>query len=136
MKKILKNWIKKYLKKHLNAHPKHYYFLRWLADIVKDEKQMDEIYWFFAKWVYDTDAAYLLDKFNDLFVVDNNVYIVTFRPGLWIGKRGQTVESLKHSLNYNIDEEKINDYDIQFIEVHKQPYSEVLSYAHMYANNW
>ena len=136
MKKILKNWIKKYLKKHLNVHPKNYYFLRWLADMGKNEKQMDDICAGVARWMYDTDESNLLGHLNDLFVVDNNVYIVTFRPGLWIGKSGQTVESLKHSLNYNIDGEKINDYDIRFIEVHKQPYSEVLSYAYMYANNW
>ena len=136
MTNYIKKLIKRYLKKNLTAHPKHYYFLRWLADLVKDNKQTDNVCAGIARWIYDTNENYLLDKLNDLFVIDNNVYIYTYRPGLWIGKGGKTIDSLIHSLNYNIYNVKTHDYKIQLIEIHKQPYSEVIGYAHFYANNW
>ena len=136
MKNLIKNQIKKYLKKHLGTHPKHYYFLRWLADIVKDSNQLNDVCAGVARWMYDTNESNLLGHLNDLFVVDDNVYIYTFRPGLWIGKHGSICESLEHSLNHNVNDEKIHNYKIRFIEIHKKPYSEIMGYAHFYANNW
>ncbi len=136
MTNYIKKLIKRYLKKHLTAHPKHYYFLRWLADLVKDNKQTDWVCAGIAHWIYETNEHSLLEKFNDLFVIDNNVYIYTHRPGLWIGKGGKTIDSLMYSLNHNIHNVKTHDYQIKLIEMCNHPYSEVIGYAHFYANNW
>ena len=132
----MKKLIRKYLKKHLNGHPKHYYFMRWLADIVRDKKQTDDICAGVARWMHDTDESRLLGHLNDLFVIDNRVYIYTYRPGLWIGRGGETTMSLEHSLNHDVNGEKIHDYDIWFIEIQGKPYAEVAGYLHIYANNW
>lgn len=140
MKNFIKKQIRKYLKKHLDhSHPKHYYFLRWLADMVKDHKQLEDVCAGVAHWVYYSEECRGINQLqylNDLIVIDNEVYIVTFRPGLWIGKMGKTVDSLKYSLNHNIDDEQIHDYRINFIELLNQPYARVMGYIHYYSDNW
>ena len=136
IKEFFKNKIRKYLRKHLTGHPKHYYFLRWLADLVKDNGQLEDVCSGVASWICVNDENTLLPHLSDLFVVGNNVYIVTYRPGLWIGKSGKTVGSLEHSLNHNINDEKINDYHIRFIEWLKEPYASVMRSVYFYSNNW
>lgn len=138
MKQFLKKRIRSYLINHLgSSHPKNYYFLRWLSDIVEDKDSANDICATLGSWIVNTDiGSSLINYLNDLFVVGNGVYIVTYRPGLWIGKGGRTVDSLEHCLNYDIEDKKINDYEVRFIEIHKKNYSSVMGYINFYSNNW
>ena len=114
MKKILKKYLKKYLKKNLKCHPeKNYFFLRWLVEFVND---VDAVKYFCrAAAVYErnNDRGFKAD-FNDIFIIDDDIYIYTHRPGLWIGSRGCIVEDLREIFieNYNTK----RDYVIHFIE--------------------
>lgn len=109
----MKRFIIKYLKKHLTAHPKHYYFLRWLAEYVKDEKK--------TKDALHSIAYYISEKnlnlpYLDIFVVGDTVYVHTSRPGLWIGKAGSNHEAVEHRMNFNLKEEKIANFELTYIE--------------------
>ena len=53
--------------------------------------------------------------FNDIFVIDNDIYIYTIRPGLWIGLHGQTIDDILEYLNTDGDGNKKYDYHIHFI---------------------
>lgn len=131
----MKQLIKKYLKKKLNkSHPKHYYFLRWLANIVMDKEQTKDVCASIARWMYDN--KYNLQKLplNDIFVLDNKIYIYTFRPGLWIGKAGSTVYSCEDSINHNVNGVKVHNYEIHFIEIHKTPFTELYGFLVSYEN--
>ena len=117
--------IKKIIFKYLKSSTKHYCFLRWLAELIKDEKVTKDVYSSIAYWLFthDDTAKYL--QFSDIFVVDNIVYIYTFRPGLWIGKAGRTVDDLMHSMNYNARDKKIHDYRINFIEERHSAWADI-----------
>lgn len=137
MKTFIKNQIKKYLTKKFNcSHPKHYYFLRWLADIVMDKDEVKNVCASIAYWIYNTKHDDLIALTHDILVINNKVYIYTYRPGLWIGKAGCTVYDCQDSINHNIDGEKIHDYKIYFIEGHKTPWTELYGYYKFHLNNW
>ena len=122
MKRLFKKLIEKYLKKHLTAHPKHYYFLRWLSSLVEDKNKLVDVYGSIAGYFYhkQNDLTYTnvmeYMHFTDIFVVDNNVYIYTQRPGMWIGKSGQTIDSVQDRMNLNVNGQKVHDYKIYLIE--------------------
>ncbi len=78
----MKQLIKKYLKKKLNkSHPKHYYFLRWLANIVMDKEQTKDVCASIARWMYDNKYSLQKLPLNDIFVLDKKLYNYTFLPG-------------------------------------------------------
>ena len=54
--------------------------------------------------------------FNNIFVIDDNVYVYTRHPGLWIGKGGRTIDAIEHRINYNLDGKKFYDFKLQLIE--------------------
>lgn len=137
MKTFIKNQIKKYLTKKFNcSHPKHYYFLRWLASLVMDNEEVKDVCASIAYWMYTTKHETLMAYTHDILVIDNKVYIYTYRPGLWIGKAGCIVYDCEHSINHNINDEKIHDYKIHFIETHKTPWTELYGSYSMYSRNW
>ena len=123
----MKRLIKKYLLKKLKSsrEPKHYHFLRWLADVVKDKNATKDVYSSIASWLYEDESLNKLLQFNDIFVVDNIVFIYTHRPALWIGKAGRTVDSLEHKLNHKVNGEKVHDYKVRFIEEQHSAYAEI-----------
>ena len=111
----MKKLIKKYLKNKLQvSHPKKYHFLRWLAECVKDAKKTDDALSGIAYYMMENKSDYL--QFNDIFVIDDNVYVYTRRPGLWIGKGGLTIDAIEHRINYNLDGKKFYDFKLQLIE--------------------
>ena len=111
----MKKLIKKYLKRKLQvSHPKKYHFLRWLAECVKDVKKTDDALSGIAYYMMENKSDYL--QFNDIFVIDDNVYVYTRRPGLWIGKGGQTLDAIEHRINYNLEGKKFYDFKLQLIE--------------------
>jgi hypothetical protein len=96
------------------SHPKKYHFLRWLAECVKDVKKTDDALSGIAYYMMENKSDYL--QFNDIFVIDDNVYVYTRRPGLWIGKGGRTIDAIEHRINYNLDGKKFYDFKLQLIE--------------------
>ena len=127
----MRKLIKKYLKKKLETRrPKHYYFLRWLSELVKDEMNTENVLAGIASWMVATGETFL--PFNDIFVIDNAIYIYTHRPGLWIGKKDSVINSLEYSLNHNINDEKIHDYKISLIECYMVATTTIESYLHVY----
>ena len=137
MKNLINNQIKKYLTKKFNcSHPKHYHFLRWLASLVMNKEEVKDVCRSIAYWIYNTKHDNLIAYTHDILVINNKVYIYTYRPGLWIGKAGCIVDDCEHSINHNIDGEKIHDYKINFIEIHKTPWTELYGYYTFHLNNW
>lgn len=117
--------IKYYLKKNLTVHPKHYYFLRWLVNIVEDEKKIDKICCAISRWTLkNVNNGRLFGYIKDVFVIDDIIYIYTDRPGLLIGKAGKTVYELEEEINCN---SKIK-YKIHFIEMYNVSYTSILTY--------
>jgi hypothetical protein len=138
----MKKLIRKYLRKKLYGIniPKHYVFLRWLADIVKDEIITNEICHQLAYWLdYHPDFKGML---NDLFIIDNQVYIYTITPSIWIGKAGSVLENITHFLNYEDDGQKVADFQVNLIQVaDTAPFSQVYHYlahikSHRIANDF
>lgn len=135
MKNFIKNQIKKYLTKKFDcSHPKHYHFLRWLASLVMDNEEVKNVCMSIAYWMLNTKHDNLLIYTHDIMVIDNNVYIYTYRPGLWIGKAGCIVYDCEDSINFNINNERIHNYTIHFIEIYKTPWAELYNSHKFYAN--
>ena len=93
MKKIIKKCIIKYLLKYFNGSPKNYYyvrdhtrfylFLRWLAELVKNEEDTIHVMILIASYMHYNNLDL---PFTDIFVVGNTVCVCTRKPSLWIGK--------------------------------------------------
>ena len=67
-------------------------------------------------WLDETNNAINTYQLTDIIVLENDVYLYTKRPGLWIGKSGSTLKSLEDRMNHNLDGERIHDYSINIIE--------------------
>jgi ribosomal protein S3 len=112
MKKLIEN----YLIKRLNvSHPKHYYFYRWLAECIKDKDKTIDVLCSIAGYINSTNKNAGL-PFLDIFVIRDYVFVVTQRPGLWIGKSGETHEAIEYRLNHTTKGDKVSDYKLEYIE--------------------
>lgn len=69
-----------------------------------------------STWLIEKSQTFSMYQLTDIIVLENDVYLYTKRPGIWIGKAGSTLESLEHRMNHNIYDEKIHDYKIHIIE--------------------
>jgi len=142
MKKWFKKKIEKYLKKHLTGHPKHYHFLRWLASLVEDNNTLTDVYASIAGYFYHKQSEYgnwnIFDAmcFTDIFVVDNNVYVYTQRPGMWIGKAGRTIDEVEDRMNLNVNGKKVHDYKIKMIEDTKSADCYIRRTIRVMNDNW
>ena len=131
MKRIIKN----YLAKKLNvARPKNYAFLRWLVGFVECKEDKENVLASIANWIYYGKHYGL--PLTDLFVIDNTIYLYTMRPSLWIGKSGKTIDSCADSINYNIDGEKVHDYQIQIMEDVESPNVKINLYMRVYSDDY
>lgn len=108
----------KYLNRSLRFRPKSYLkylSIRLIAELVKDKES--------TQYVIDKIADYIyyekLDKvilFSDIFVLGDEVYILTVRPGIWIGKQGATINELKTNLNVDVRGKLIHKYHLNLID--------------------
>ena len=131
MKKIIKN----YLTKKLNvARPKNYAFLRWLVGFVERKEDKENVLSSIASWLYH--GKYYNLPLTDLFVINKTIYLYTMRPGMWIGKGGETIDSCEDSINYNIDGEKVHDYQIKILEDVESPNVKIKNYMCVYSDNF
>ena len=112
----MKNFIRKYIQNHLRSRQKHYQFWRWVASWFYNKENTEHILTCIVSYFYYNENRFQTMEFTDIFVVDKDVYIYTRRPGLWIGKGGETIDKLEESFNRNITGEK---YKIRIIEDNK-----------------
>lgn len=132
--KLIKKFIQLQLKK-CRKNDKRYYFARFLAALVKNEKKTNDVIYTIANYfmIYNKGVKF---EFDDIFVVGDVVYVQTIRPGYWIGKAGSTVDEITKLLNYNKFGEKIGNYEIRFIERLTSAKSRITTYmVKVYSNN-
>ena len=116
MKKLIGKFIEKRLERGWRnrvfggktSYAKHL-FVRWIIEVVSDKKKQKDVLSSISSYLYNKDAKL---PFTDVFLVGNTVCVFTKRPGLWIGKGGQTQEEIINKLNNNVDGKKIADYDL------------------------
>ena len=121
--------LKNILKECLTIHPKDYHLLRYLVSVVEDADLTKDVRYSIASWMDSTNRTNY--PFSDIFVVDNTVYVCTDRPGLWIGKGGETIDSLTDNLNTKVDGTKYRDLQVKFIENTNDAVSDVYGYIGM-----
>lgn len=114
MTKLIEKFIQSLLSK-CRKNDKRYYFARFLAELVKDEKKTNDVVCTIAKYfmMYNNGVKF---EFDDIFVVGDVVYVQTIRPGYWIGKGGSVVDKIVNMLNYDKFGKKVANYNIRFIE--------------------
>ena len=122
---LFKKVVTAYLKKKLTGRPQHYYFYRWLADLVEDKDRLDDACYGISKWALINPVNGKIFRYiRDVFVLDNIVYIYTERPGLLIGKKGCTCNEIIQEINNNSE---IN-YTISVIEMWHVSLTSILTY--------
>ena len=139
MKKIIKKYITKYLLKYFYGSSKNYYyvrdhvkfylFLRWLSELVKDEKDTEDVMISIASYMYHNNLDL---PFTDIFVVANIVCICTKRPGLWIGKAGSIIDQITNNINFNVNGEKIHNFQIKLLETTKGAVIDIYNYIKVF----
>jgi hypothetical protein len=71
-----------------------YTYARYILSIVEDKKFTDECVKEITRWIVESGNDALLPTLSDIYTCLHTVYIRTIRPGLWIGKGGETIDSL------------------------------------------
>jgi len=134
MTKLIEKFIQRLLSK-CRKNEKRYYFARFLAALVKDDKKTNDVIYTIANYfmIYNKGVKF---EFDDIFVVGNVVYVNTIRPGYWIGKGGSVVDKVASMLNYNKFGKKIANYEVRFIEQLTGAKSRITSYiVAVYSND-
>ena len=123
-----------YIIKHFNNKKEtvNFYFLRWLAEINKNEKDTNYICNVIAKYMH---GKKIVLPFLDIFVVDNNVYIYTQYPGKWIGEKGKDVDELQRMINNNKDGELVHDFKLNIIKPTKTNFNTIMNFLRGYNKN-
>lgn len=111
MKKLFINFIENRI---VNPRKYNYLFYRWLVGLIIDKDETENVFFKIAHYLNNKHEPY---DFTDIFILNNNVYIYTRRPGYWIGKGGKEIDDLENCINYKCDgETKLHDYHIRIIE--------------------
>lgn len=79
-----------------------YRYARYLVSYLEIKQDKDKLLELIAKWIRKTGNEHLLRYLTDVFIFFNEVYIVTGRPGLWIGKGGDTLDDLRNFIRTNM----------------------------------
>lgn len=80
------------------------------------KKQYRDVCRLISAWFVETEKSLNTYQLTDILILENDVYLYTKRPGLWIGKSGSTLKSLEDRMNHNLDGDRIHDYSINIIE--------------------
>lgn len=115
MKRIIINFLNKKFqdRKFLKIHQGHFLFYRWLAYLVIDRQNTSDVLYSIARYMCDHKLNL---PFNDIFVVGDNVYIYTSRPGIWIGKMGSNHDAVVYAMNHDIEGKEIHNFTMDYIE--------------------
>ena len=118
------------MKRHLNsAHPKNYYFLRFLSEMVKDDNSNNRVFAGIARFMSNNGINL---PFSDIFVIDNIIYVYTLRPGIWIGRGGKTMDKIENEINYGTEGQRLHNYSIRLLEEYKNANHYIHQYACVY----
>lgn len=89
-----------------SGHEQEYLYARYLASWTEKEEERRKVFKILAEWLHEKKLTYLLDTLSDVILFDRNaVVIATSRPGMWIGKMGSTIDSLKCKLKEEFNED-------------------------------
>lgn len=102
MKNVI-DYIKKN-KKHQTKLFDNYPKWRYLVSLVEDKVVLEKLIRSAALWFSENDKSGLAWlHITDLFVFEDELYIVTSRPGLIIGKEGKSINSLSKQIGVHIN---------------------------------
>lgn len=71
-----------------------YIYVRHILSIAEESKFRDNCIKEICRWIVDNGHDGLLPTLSDIYTCAHTVYIRTLRPGLWIGKGGEDINSL------------------------------------------
>ena len=71
-----------------------YRYARYVVALTTTDDEMRSLHVAVSRWMRREKLTKLLDYTSDIFKFDDEVYIVTSRPGLWIGRYGRIVDGL------------------------------------------
>ena len=98
----------KYLSKIVNnglswriKNYRKYLFWRWITYLLKNKKKERQIICSVAGYLYKSDP-HGHKVYTDIFFLYDTLYIVTRRPGLWIGKGGEGIDKLQEAIKEEI----------------------------------
>lgn len=110
----------------IRNHMEDYHFYRYMAYVIESKEKNKDIRHSIASWMCHSRHEDL--PFSDIFVLDDEIYIYTYRPGLWIGRGGKTIDDCLYHINHKVDGTKYRDFKINLIESKNDALSEVYSY--------
>jgi len=122
----LKDEVKNALIYYIPNHMEDYHLYRHLATWIENSERSKDIRHSIASWMVHSRHEDL--PFNDIFVIDDEVYIYTYRPGLWIGKGGCTIDDCLYHINHKIDGTEYRKLNIHLIEAKDDAMSDVYGY--------
>ena len=122
----LKDEVKKALSYTIHSHMEDYHLYRYLASWLESDIRNKDIRYSIASWMVHSKHENL--PFNDIFVLDNEVYIYTYRPGLWIGKAGKTIDDCTYHINHKVDGTEYRKLNIHLIEAKDDALTDVCGY--------
>lgn len=130
---ILKNLVggnvREELKKafsNIGSHMEDYHLYRCLVSLLENKETTKDVRFSIASWMVHSRHEDL--PFNDIFVIDDEVYIYTTRPGLWIGQRGRTIDDCLYHINHKVDGIEYRKLHINLIESKNDAISDVYGY--------
>lgn len=88
-------------------------YARYVTAFTTPEEEKSALHVAIARWMRREKLTSLLNYTSDIFRLDDKVYIVTSRPGLWIGKYGRVVDGLTAYLREHLS----SDITIEFREM-------------------
>lgn len=109
-----------------NDNSTDYAYARYVLSIAEDKKFTDDCVKEITRWIVENGKDALLPTLSDIYTCLHTVYIRTIRPGLWIGKNGETIDSLISCLR-----KMYPDINVELVE-NKRSLSKVYShYTHL-----
>ena len=111
---------------NIHSHMEDYHLYRYIASFVESRERNEDIRHSIASWMVHSKHENL--PFNDIFVIDDEVYIYTYRPGLWIGKGGKTIDDCTYHINHKVDGTEYRKLNIHLIEIRNDAVSDVYRY--------
>ena len=133
LKEEVKEEVKKELDCNIRNHMEDYPLYRFLASWLETRERNRDIRQSIASWMVLSRYEDL--PFNDIFVIDDEVYIYTHRPGLWIGRGGRTIDDCLYHINHKIDGTEYRQLKIHLIEAKNDALTDVYGYMTVYHVN-
>ena len=122
IKDEVKNTLNYNIRSHMEDYPLYRYLASWLETMERNRDIRQSI----ASWMVLSKHEDL--PFTDIFVIDDEVYIYTYRPGLWIGKGGKTIDDCTYHINHKVDGTEYRKLNIHLIEAKDDALTDVYGY--------